>query len=70
MSENVGALTSRKPKGLHGLYRESFTFYSEIAPSRKQFGTGHMYINNILLRMTHTMTSQKTELSSWDILYI
>jgi hypothetical protein len=26
MSENVGASTSRKPKGLHGLYRENFTF--------------------------------------------
>jgi hypothetical protein len=26
MSENVGASTSRNPKGLHGLYRESFTF--------------------------------------------
>jgi hypothetical protein len=26
MSENVGALTSRNPKGLHGLYRDNFTF--------------------------------------------
>jgi hypothetical protein len=26
MSENMGASTSRKPKGLHGLYRENFTF--------------------------------------------
>jgi hypothetical protein len=26
MSENVGASTSRNPKGLHGLYREDFTF--------------------------------------------
>jgi hypothetical protein len=26
MSENVGASTSRNPKGLHGLYREIFTF--------------------------------------------
>jgi hypothetical protein len=25
MSENVGASTSRNPKGLHGLYRENFT---------------------------------------------
>jgi hypothetical protein len=25
MSENVGALTSRKPMGLHGLYRKIFT---------------------------------------------
>jgi hypothetical protein len=26
MSENVGASTSHNPKGLHGLYRENFTF--------------------------------------------
>jgi hypothetical protein len=26
MSENVGASTSLKPKGLHGLYRDNFTF--------------------------------------------
>jgi hypothetical protein len=25
MSENVGASTSRNPKGLHGLYRDNFT---------------------------------------------
>jgi hypothetical protein len=28
MSENVGASTSRNPKGLHGLYRENFTLLS------------------------------------------
>jgi hypothetical protein len=26
MSENVGALNSRNPKGLPGLYRDNFTF--------------------------------------------
>jgi hypothetical protein len=26
MYENVGASTSHNPKGLHGLYRENFTF--------------------------------------------
>jgi hypothetical protein len=26
MSENVGASTFRNPKGLHGLFRENFTF--------------------------------------------
>jgi hypothetical protein len=31
MSENVGASTSRNPKGLHGLYGDNFTFtQSEI----------------------------------------
>jgi hypothetical protein len=28
MSGNVGASTSRNPKGLHGLYRDNFTFTS------------------------------------------
>jgi hypothetical protein len=28
MSENVGASTSRNPKGLHGLYRDNFTFFT------------------------------------------
>jgi hypothetical protein len=35
MSENVGASTSRNPKGLHGLYRDNFTFYlyrPDLAP--------------------------------------
>jgi hypothetical protein len=31
---------------------------------------GHMYMYNILLRMTDTMISQDSNLSSWDILYI
>jgi hypothetical protein len=32
MSENVGALTSRNPKGLHGLYRDNFTLpYAGLA---------------------------------------
>jgi hypothetical protein len=31
MSENVGASTSRNPKGLHGLYRDDFTFTNDIA---------------------------------------
>jgi hypothetical protein len=29
MFENVGASTSRNPKGLHGLYRDNFNFSSE-----------------------------------------
>jgi hypothetical protein len=28
MSENVEASTSRHPKGLHGLYRENFTYFT------------------------------------------
>jgi hypothetical protein len=39
--------------------------YSEIALSRKPFGIGLMYIYHFLLRMTDTMTSQNTDLSSW-----
>jgi hypothetical protein len=30
MSENVGALTSRIPKGLQGLYRDNFTLQGQL----------------------------------------
>jgi hypothetical protein len=43
--------------------------YSEIAVSRKPFGIGHMHIYTFLLRMTDTVTSQNTDLSSWDTPY-
>jgi hypothetical protein len=43
--------------------------YREIALSRKPFGIGHMYILTFLLRMTDTVTSQNTDLSSWDTLH-
>jgi hypothetical protein len=33
MSENAGASTSRNPKGLHGLYRDNFTFTFTLAIS-------------------------------------
>jgi hypothetical protein len=37
MSENVGASTSRNPKGLHGLYRDNFTLpYLNLVPSPAQ----------------------------------
>jgi hypothetical protein len=47
----------------------TWRLYSEIAVSRKPFGIGHTYIYTVLLRMTNTMTSQNTDLSSWDTLY-
>jgi hypothetical protein len=34
MSENVGTSTSRNPKGLHGLYRENFTYLYLTTPWR------------------------------------
>jgi hypothetical protein len=43
--------------------------YNEITLSRKPLGIGHMYIYIFLLRMTDTMTSQNTDLSSWNTLY-
>jgi hypothetical protein len=52
------------------LYRLYSVLYSEIALSRKPFVIGHMYIYNFLLRMTDTITSENTDLSSWDTLYI
>jgi hypothetical protein len=43
--------------------------YSEIALSWKPFGIGHMYIYSFFLRMIDTVTSQNTDLSSWDTRY-
>jgi hypothetical protein len=43
---------------------------SEIALSRKPFGTGHMYICTSLLRITDTTTSQNIDLYSRDTLYM
>jgi hypothetical protein len=43
--------------------------YSEIAVSRKPFAIGHMYIYTSLLRITDSMASQNTDLSSWYTLY-
>jgi hypothetical protein len=46
--------------------------HSEIALSRKPFGTGHTYIYTLLLRMTDTMTFQDTDLSARDtcVIYV
>jgi hypothetical protein len=34
LSENVGASTSRNPKGLHGLHRDSFSFTFALLQTR------------------------------------
>jgi hypothetical protein len=46
MSQNVGASTSRNPKGLHGLYRDNFTFTFNIfvSKARIQAYEGKWYI--------------------------
>jgi hypothetical protein len=36
MSENVGASTSRNPKGLHGLYRDNFTIAVQQISSKDE----------------------------------
>jgi hypothetical protein len=35
MSENVGTSNSRNRKGLHGLYRDNFTFYPYMTINNK-----------------------------------
>jgi hypothetical protein len=40
-----------------------------IASARNPFGIGHMYIYNVLPRMTDKIISQNICLSSWDILH-
>jgi hypothetical protein len=37
MSANVGTSTSRNPKGLHGLYRDNFTFYISMYADYLEF---------------------------------
>jgi hypothetical protein len=49
---------------------KSELMYSEIALSWKLFRIGHMYIYNLLLRMTNTMASQNIDFTSWDTLYM
>jgi hypothetical protein len=40
MSENLGASTSRNPKGLHGLYRDNLTLLNTIrAKDDEMWGT-------------------------------
>jgi hypothetical protein len=70
MSENVGASTSRNPKGLHGLYRDKFTLPLPAS-------TGILFVlffdaedgNGILLRNIttvfelHNVTSHKVILT-------
>jgi hypothetical protein len=51
------------------VYTVYSVLYSEITVSRKPFGIGHMYIYNLLLKMSDTLTSQNINISSWDTLY-
>jgi hypothetical protein len=37
MSENVGASTSRNPKGLHGLYGDNFTLQTSLCNTIKNY---------------------------------
>jgi hypothetical protein len=48
---------------------ESKLLYSKIALSQTPFVICHIFMHTFLLRMTNTMTSQNTDLSSWDTLY-
>jgi hypothetical protein len=43
MSENVGVSTSRNPKGLHGLYKENFTFSTAAVSETRVAGERHMF---------------------------
>jgi hypothetical protein len=60
MSENVGAATSRNPKGLHGLYRDSFTFYLldiRLGGSQTQFFDVMKRMKFRLLSIIRTLSS-------------
>jgi hypothetical protein len=46
MSENVGSSTPHNSKGLHGLYKENFTFYLLLGPlqgEKKKQNPGNGY---------------------------
>jgi hypothetical protein len=44
--------------------------YSKILLSQKPNGIEHKNVYTLLLRMTITLISQNTDLSSWNTLYI
>jgi hypothetical protein len=58
MSENVGASTARNPKGLHGLYRDSFIFaFTVMNEHSDKLYTHNMSLNTIFLKIRN-VTSQ------------
>jgi hypothetical protein len=63
---HLSAVWQRAKKILSAI---SKVLYSEIALSQTPFRIGCMPIYTFLLRMTDTMTSQNTDLSSWATLY-
>jgi hypothetical protein len=44
ISENVGTSTSRNPKGLHGLYKDSFALLMKIELSHKHINTAEAMV--------------------------
>jgi hypothetical protein len=53
MTETVGASTSHKPKGLHGLYRENFTFLPYVCGIQKRSSQhGRRAMSNIVEEVT------------------
>jgi hypothetical protein len=65
MSENVGTSTSRKPKGLHGLYRDNFTFtfYCTIHESHRITGFLDFFHRPVFWKIENT-TFRKLDLFS------
>jgi hypothetical protein len=57
MSENVGGLTSRNPKDLHGLYKENFTL---PLPQLNNTIISNCTMSGIYLRMSYIPPKQKT----------
>jgi hypothetical protein len=55
MSENVGASTSRNPKGLHGLYAENFTFTFLPATQHSLVLTENRHLTPVTSRRASTV---------------
>jgi hypothetical protein len=66
MSENAGASTSRSPKGLHGLYRDSFTFLPYITELTLPHldRRGEVLINAVLSMKVYIMALQTALVSN------
>jgi hypothetical protein len=47
ITENVGASTSRNPKGLHGLYKENFTFIL-CHIHKSMYNIHYIYLHNMI----------------------
>jgi hypothetical protein len=69
MSENVGASTSRNPKGPHGLYRDNFTFTISVISLRQSLVSG-IYVYKAAVTLTPRRNYAGNKQKSYKIMKI